>query len=88
MQWRHLAKTRGGFYIYVCVLQAMDACRMPAVGDQSERREESNLTEQTNHPIVVPSYSAWFDYGTIHAIEKKGLPEFFTGKNRSKTPEM
>lgn len=67
---------------------ATDASRMLAVGDQSERREESNLTEQTNHPIVVPSYSAWFDYGTIHAIEKKGLPEFFTGKNRSKTPEI
>ena len=35
------------------------------------------------HNIVVPSYSAWFHYSSIHAIEKRSLPEFFSGKNRS-----
>merc|ERR1711936_1255219 len=44
-------------------------------------------TEQTHH-IIVPSYSAWFDYNSIHSIEKRHLPEFFNGKNRSKTPEI
>ncbi|VDM31832.1 unnamed protein product [Hydatigera taeniaeformis] len=39
------------------------------------------------HCIVVPSYSAWFDYNAIHAIERRSLPEFFNGKNKSKTPE-
>ena len=48
---------------------------------------EDNLTEQTHH-IIIPSYSAWFDYNTIHAIERRGLPEFFNTKNKSKTPEM
>merc|ERR1719410_1495028 len=38
--------------------------------------------------IVVPSYSAWFDYNAIHSIEKRALPEFFNGRNRSKTPEI
>jgi hypothetical protein len=43
--------------------------------------------EQTHH-IIVPSYSAWFDYSSIHEIEKRALPEFFNNKNKSKTPEM
>lgn len=49
--------------------------------------QEDNVTEQTHH-IVVPSYSAWFDYNSIHVIEKRALPEFFNGKNKSKTPEI
>jgi len=41
-----------------------------------------------SHNIVIPSYSSWFHYNSVHAIEKRSLPEFFSGKNRSKTPEM
>lgn len=48
---------------------------------------EDTATDQTHH-IIVPSYSAWFDYNAIHAIEKRGLPEFFNSKNKSKTPEI
>ena len=48
---------------------------------------EDQVTEQTHH-IIIPSYSAWFDYNAIHAIEKRALPEFFNGKNKSKTPEV
>ncbi|CAI8054691.1 SWI/SNF complex subunit SMARCC2 [Geodia barretti] len=40
------------------------------------------------HNIIIPSYSAWFHYNSINAIEKRSLPEFFNGKNRSKTPEI
>ena len=52
-----------------------------------EKEEGDNVTEQTHH-IIVPSYSAWFDYNSIHSIEKRHLPEFFNSKNRSKTPEI
>lgn len=48
---------------------------------------EDTATPQT-HNIIIPSYSSWFSYQSIHAIEKRSLPEFFSGKNRSKTPEM
>uniref|UniRef100_A0A8B9FJ93 Chromo domain-containing protein n=1 Tax=Amazona collaria TaxID=241587 RepID=A0A8B9FJ93_9PSIT len=48
---------------------------------------EDNVTEQTHH-IIIPSYAAWFDYNSVHAIERRALPEFFNGKNKSKTPEM
>ncbi|VDL96354.1 unnamed protein product [Schistocephalus solidus] len=40
------------------------------------------------HCIVIPSYSAWFDYNAIHGIERRALPEFFNGRNKSKTPEV
>ncbi|XP_013147618.1 PREDICTED: SWI/SNF complex subunit SMARCC2 isoform X3 [Papilio polytes] len=53
----------------------------------SKEELEDNVTDQTHH-IVVPSYSAWFDYNSIHTIEKRALPEFFNGKNKSKTPEI
>nr|MBE5726372.1 moira [Cucujiformia] len=33
-------------------------------------------------------YAAWFDYNSIHEIEKRALPEFFNGRNKSKTPEI
>ncbi|KAL1493165.1 hypothetical protein ABEB36_011275 [Hypothenemus hampei] len=49
--------------------------------------QEDNVTEQTHH-IIIPSYSAWFDYNSIHEIEKRAMPEFFNGKNKSKTPEI
>jgi len=48
---------------------------------------DDNLPEQTRH-IVIPSYAAWFDYNSIHAIERRALPEYFNGKNKSKTPEI
>ncbi|XP_068091403.1 SWI/SNF complex subunit SMARCC1 isoform X2 [Hyperolius riggenbachi] len=61
----------------------------PSRGDQSRMidNSEDNVTEQTNH-IIIPSYAAWFDYNSIHVIERRALPEFFNGKNKSKTPEI
>jgi len=55
--------------------------------EEGGEKTEDNVTEQTHH-IIVPSYSAWFDYNSIHSIEKRNLPEFFNGKNMSKTPEI
>ncbi|KAL7418750.1 SWI/SNF and RSC complex subunit Ssr2 [Cryptotrichosporon argae] len=45
------------------------------------------LAAQT-HPLVIPSYSSWFSLSAIHAIERKSVPEFFTRRNRSKTPAV
>ncbi|KAK7794654.1 hypothetical protein R5R35_004445 [Gryllus longicercus] len=42
----------------------------------------------TQSSIIIPSYSAWFDYNSIHSVEKRALPEFFNSKSKSKTPEM
>ncbi|RSH88701.1 hypothetical protein EHS25_002928 [Saitozyma podzolica] len=45
------------------------------------------LASQT-HPLVIPSYSSWFSLSTIHPIERRSLPEFFSSRNRSKTPAI
>lgn len=58
--------------------------------DQRKRQEEQAkqyLLAQTQ-PIVIPSYAAWFDLTKIHPLEKKSLPEFFNGRNRSKVPSI
>lgn len=59
-------------------------------GDSEEkltRDAQAFLTEQT-HQVVIPSYSGWFDMQQVHEIEKKSNPEFFNGRNRSKTPSV
>lgn len=55
------------------------------IGDS--KMDDGQATDQTNH-IIVPSYSAWFDYNCIHSVERRALPEFFNFKNKSKTPEV
>jgi SWI/SNF related-matrix-associated actin-dependent regulator of chromatin subfamily C len=55
--------------------------------NQMKKFNDPEACEQTHH-IIIPSYSAWFDYNAINSIEKRALSEFFNGKNRSKTPEM
>jgi SWI/SNF related-matrix-associated actin-dependent regulator of chromatin subfamily C len=54
---------------------------------RAEDQARTFLVQQT-HAIIVPSYSAWFDMSQIHPIERKALPEFFNGRNRSKTPAV
>ncbi|XP_050546490.1 SWI/SNF complex subunit SMARCC2 isoform X2 [Daktulosphaira vitifoliae] len=58
-----------------------------ALSTIKEEGPEDNATEQMHH-IVIPSYAAWFDYNSIHTVEKRALPEFFNNKNKSKTPEI
>ncbi|XP_057210747.1 SWI/SNF complex subunit SMARCC1b isoform X1 [Triplophysa rosa] len=67
---------------------------LSGVRDEEEPREfsrgmegEESATEQIHH-IIVPTYASWFDYNCIHKIERRALPEFFNGKNKSKTPEI
>jgi len=52
-----------------------------------EDAAKSHLVEQT-HRIIVPSYSTWFDMNAINSVERKSVPEFFSNRNRSKTPSV
>ncbi|CAF0764172.1 unnamed protein product [Didymodactylos carnosus] len=56
-------------------------------GSSLQKKTDPEACEQTHH-IIIPSYSAWFDYNAINAIEKRALLEFFNATNRSKTPEI
>uniref|UniRef100_A0A3Q3K292 SWI/SNF related, matrix associated, actin dependent regulator of chromatin, subfamily c, member 2 n=1 Tax=Monopterus albus TaxID=43700 RepID=A0A3Q3K292_MONAL len=74
----------------VCVFKQEEEEGSPSVKGEPVKGSdlhEDNVTEQTHH-IIIPSYAAWFDYNSVHAIERRALPEFFNGKNKSKTPEI
>lgn len=47
----------------------------------------SHLVTQT-YSTIIPSYATWFDMRYIDRRESKALPEFFNGRNRSKTPAV
>lgn len=40
------------------------------------------------HEIIIPNYSSWLNLKRIHKIEIKSLPEWFTNRIASKTPEI
>lgn len=52
----------------------------------SKDQEDGSLT--SSGTFVMPVQSAWFSLHRIHPIERHALPEFFTGKNRSKTADI
>ncbi|KAI8379453.1 uncharacterized protein BYT42DRAFT_593545 [Radiomyces spectabilis] len=52
-----------------------------------EKEARKYLLAQTKD-VKVPEHAAWFNMDTIHNIERVALPEFFTGKNKSKTPTV
>ncbi|CAN6665417.1 chromatin structure-remodeling complex protein Rsc8p [Trichomonascus vanleenenianus] len=54
---------------------------------QLEERARGFLAKQL-HRVIIPSYAAWFDREKVNELEKKSLPEFFNGKNRTKTPDV
>jgi SWI/SNF related-matrix-associated actin-dependent regulator of chromatin subfamily C len=74
----------------------------PEIATPAEPTLESHATpEQNNQPVdeaahkylldqikhaKIPPYAKWYDSENIHDIEQTSLPEFFSGKNRSKTP--
>ncbi|KAG0317547.1 hypothetical protein BGZ97_005204 [Linnemannia gamsii] len=60
-----------------------------AAEERLRLEEEANryLSQQTQE-VIIPSYSAWFSLSKIHEIEQKSLPEFFTQKNRNKSPAV
>lgn len=47
----------------------------------------SHFVAQT-YATIIPSYATWFDMRYIDYRERKALPEFFNGRNRSKTPAV
>ena len=57
-----------------------------AANGESVRARPQEVTPQ-NHDVFILSYSAWFKYASINDVEKRAMPEYFTGESPSKTPE-
>jgi len=64
-----------------------EAAQIEANRLRLEEEARKYLATQT-HPVIVPSYSAWFDMSKVHEVETRALPEFFNSRNRSKTPSI
>ena len=47
----------------------------------------SKFAVQSFH-VIIPAYSAWFNYKQIHPIERRALPEYFNCRNSTKTPNV
>lgn len=65
------------------------------VKEEDTKQEVKNVKEDADglvvpqsHEIVIPNYARWFDLRKIHSIEKQSLPEFFTDRVASKTPQV
>lgn len=39
------------------------------------------------HPVIIPSFAAWFKFSEVHDIEKRSIPDFFDDSSRFKTPK-
>ncbi|CCF60674.1 hypothetical protein KAFR_0L00670 [Kazachstania africana CBS 2517] len=44
------------------------------------------LAKQT-HPVIIPSFTSWFDISEVHEIERRSLPDFFDDSSRFKSPK-
>lgn len=56
-------------------------------GSDKRRTREGSVREQiaVGNGVYMPSYSKWFEMKSVHEIERRALPEFFSGKFASKT---
>jgi len=54
---------------------------------QLQSAARAHFVAQT-YATIIPSYATWFDMRYIDFRERKALPEFFNGRNRSKTPAV
>ena len=54
----------------------------------NSRLQAKKSVEEQQFKIIIPTAAAWFDYSTLDECEIKALPEFFSGVNQSKAPEI
>lgn len=60
---------------------------VPPIAGLSEKAPQRHVENiEVEHGIILPKFSSWFSLNEIHRIEKKSLPEFFSGSCPSKTP--
>lgn len=57
----------------------LDPADVEKVQEEFQEKAKTYLIEQSRH-VVVPSFSRWFDFNSVHSIEKKLFPDFFSTK--------
>eukprot|EP00250_Pteridium_aquilinum_P016037 c22909_g1_i1 orf=255-2624(+) len=60
-------------------------CKEQEAEDAAGRPESSH---SNNSGPLIPNHAGWFSWNSIHAVERRGLPEFFNSKSKLKTPAL
>lgn len=71
-------------------LEEPDISALPTL-DQLFQRDQAlaaKLVVTQTQEVLIPSYSYWFNMEKISELEIRSMPEFFSGKNRTKTPQV
>ncbi|CAN0485036.1 unnamed protein product, partial [Discosporangium mesarthrocarpum] len=55
---------------------------------KEQRQKEVRSTSKEVPDHVLPVAREFFDMNSISSFERRMLPEFFTGRSASKTPEV
>ena len=62
---------------------------MPSSSNNNKiTKQKPKLAFPQIHEIIIPNYASWLNLKKIHKIEIKSLPEWFTNRIPSKTPEI
>lgn len=57
--------------------------------DEARKLQEKSfrfMAKQT-HPVIIPSFAAWFDLSKVHELERKAMPDFFGSNDNYKNKE-
>ncbi|KAJ7260526.1 hypothetical protein O6H91_18G040800 [Diphasiastrum complanatum] len=65
-----------------------DGAREAASGASNHVASTASPCSQKIQKHVVPTHAGWFSWNKIHALERRGVPEFFNGKSKTKTNEL
>ena len=71
-------------------MEEPDISALPTL-DQLFQRDQAlaaKLVVTQTQEVLIPSYSYWFNMEKISELEIRSMPEFFSGKNRTKTPQV
>ncbi|KAG0653364.1 hypothetical protein C6P44_001966 [Monosporozyma unispora] len=60
----------------------------PSLKSHQALKQRPKLAFPQVHEIVIPNYASWLNLKKIHKIEIQSLPEWFTNRIASKTPEI
>lgn len=67
----------------------LDVLDTPLSADEAFKvLEETVAQAEPEGGWEIPARASWFSLDAVHKIEREALPEFFSGTNRSKTPEL
>jgi hypothetical protein len=76
--WRSfIPKPSGLVNASIPIEESSDFPGIPYSGPFATRAE----LPKVQYPVIMPSYSSWFNFDEIHTNERRALPEIFEGNN-------